>query len=112
MANAKDTEFATYEVELFEPIGPVRVRRMFGGYGMFLDGLMIGLIAADVLYLKTSEETAGVFEAGGLEPFVYFRQGKEISMSYHRAPDEALEDVEVMEWWAAMAIEAAAAAKK
>jgi len=72
---------------------------MFGGHGIFLQGLMFGLVADSVLYLKVDEETKNEFEAKGLEAFSYNKKGKEFKMSYYQAPEEALESAEEMNFW-------------
>ncbi len=109
-----EKEFTTYIVDLMQSIGPVKAKAMFGGYGIFLSGLMFGLIANNVLYLKVDLETENEFKAMGLEPFTYNKKGKEFKMSYYQSPEEALEDSEEMNLWAAKAYSAAlrAAAKK
>lgn len=110
----KEKEFTSYVVDLMQSIGPVNAQRMFGGYGIFLKGLMFGLIVEDVLYLKADKETENEFKARGLEPFRYARKGKEIELSYYQAPEEALEDSEEMNSWASKAYNTAlkAASKK
>jgi len=106
--------FASYIVELMQSIGPVISKKMFGGYGFFLDGLMFALMADNTLYLKADIETAKEFKALGLEQFTYSRKGKEFAMSYYRSPDEILEASDEMYSWANKAYGAAlrAAAKK
>lgn len=108
------SEFATMVVEQMQCIGPVGLRPMFGGYGLFLQGLMLGLIADDVLFLKVDDVTKSNFQAEGLSPFEYERQGKRFAMSYFEAPEAVFDDQEVMRDWASMAFEAAlrAAPKK
>ena len=96
----EEKEFVTYVVDLMQSIGPVRAKSMFGGHGIFLEGLMFGLIADSVLYLKVDKETEIEFKARGLEAFTYNKKGKEFKMSYYQAPEEALEDVEEMNSWA------------
>ena len=60
--------FHEFVMELFGPMGPVSVRRMFGGAGVFKDGLMFGLLADDVIYLKTDAALRAELEAEGCEP--------------------------------------------
>jgi len=112
--SAKEKEFVSYVVELMQPVGMVSAKRMFGGYGIFLDGLMFALVADSTLYLKADAETENVFEEKGLEKFKYNKKGKEYSMSYYCAPEEALEDMDEMNDWARRSCEAAlrAAARK
>jgi len=105
--SAKVSEFVTHLLDLLEPLGPVSARRMFGGYGIYLEGLMFALVADDTLYLKVDEHSRGAFQAAGLEPFRYSKKGKTYQMSYHAAPEDALEDAELMREWARKAVDAA-----
>ena len=109
-----DKEFVSYVVELMQSIGPVRAKAMFGGHGVFLEELMFGLIADNVLFLKVDKQSESNFKTRGLEAFTYMKKGKEFKMSYYQAPEEVLEDVEEMNYWANLAYSAAlrAAAKK
>jgi DNA transformation protein len=85
-------------------LGPVSVRRMFGGAGVYADGVMFGLVADDTLYLKVDAATAAAYEAEGLDPFVYTGRGKTIAMSYRRAPERLLDDPEEAAQWAGVAL--------
>jgi DNA transformation protein len=112
----EDKEFAAYVVDLMQGFGPVRSKSMFGGFGIFLDDLMMGLITDNELYLKVDEANLQQFSELGLMPFVYNKQGKKMEMSYYQAPEEAMEDSEIMAQWAssayAAALRAAAGKKK
>ncbi len=111
---ALKSEFVEYLLELLEPFGHVKAKAMFGGFGIYRHDLMFGLVADDTLYLKVDEKSRPEFESKGLSPFVYKMKGKEFSMSYYKAPDEALEDSAEMAQWAHKAYDAAlrAAQKK
>jgi len=113
-ASSTEKEFVSYVVDLMQSVGPVNAKGMFGGHGIFLDGLMFALVADSVLYLKADKEIIPQFEQKGLDAFSYARQGKEFRMSYYQAPEEVLEDAEEMNVWANKAYGAAlrAAAKK
>lgn len=100
-------EFVAYLVDLMQSVGPVRARRMFGGHGIFLDGLMFALVADATLYLKVDPESVASFQSRGLEPFRYRKKGKTLSMSYYQAPEEVLEDAGAMNAWANLAYAAA-----
>ena len=110
----EEQEFVAYVIDLMQSIGPVSAKRMFGGHGIFLEGLMFGLIAGNTLYLKVDAESKGSFEARGLEAFGYSKKGKEYKMSYYQAPEEALEDPQEMMAWAnqSYGVAIAAAARK
>ena len=78
----EEKEFAEHVVDLSLCIGPVYSKRMFGGFGIFLEGLMFGLIADNVYYIKVDEETRSEFEELGLEPFTYDKAGKKMNLGY------------------------------
>ncbi|HQT27200.1 MAG TPA: TfoX/Sxy family protein [Burkholderiales bacterium] len=105
-------EFAEYLHEVFSWFGPISVRRMFGGYGLFREGLMFGLVSDDTLYLKADEENAGRFEKLGLGQFGYRRRDRLVTLSYYMAPAEILEDSEQAAIWARSAFEAACRSRR
>lgn len=107
-----EKDFVLYVIELMQSVGPVSYRRMFGGYGLFLGGLMFGLIANNTLYLKADKTTEQEFKSRGLAPFTYSKKDKEVSLSYFQAPEETLEDLDEMNTWANKAYIAALRAAK
>jgi len=109
--------FTDFLKEQMAGFGLVRVKRMFGGAGIYHDGLMFALVADDVLYLKADEDTKSAFESEGLGPFVYeAKGGKKAVMSYWRAPERCLDDIDEMADWCrsshAVALKAAKAKRK
>ncbi|MDF1692011.1 MAG: TfoX/Sxy family protein [Zhongshania sp.] len=112
---AKESAFIQFLLEQLQWMGPVTARRMFGGWGLFLEGLMFALVLDNTLYLKADAESRGDFDALGLQPFSYERGGRGIALSYFQPPEEALDDVELLLTWANGAYAAAlrsAAAKR
>jgi len=93
--------------EVFERMGRIEARRMFGGHGIYHDGRMFALVANDTLYLKADAHTLGEFEKRGLSAFGYEREGRRTEMSYRQAPEELFEDREEAARWGRMAWEAA-----
>jgi DNA transformation protein len=94
--------------ELFAEFGPVDVRRMFGGAGVFAGDCMIALVSREVIYLKADTETIPGFEQEGLAPFSYAtRNGEHKLTSYWRMPDRLYDDPEELARWARAAHEAA-----
>ena len=100
-------EFVAYILEQLVPLGGVRAKRMFGGYGVYLEELFFAIIVDDMLYMKADDGNRGCFEALGLRPFRYQSRGKELTMSYYPLPDAALEDREEMLIWARRSVAAA-----
>lgn len=108
----KSNEFVQYLLELLSGMGPVRARAMFGGYGLYWEDLMFGLVADDVVYFKVDEVNLPDFDASGSQPFQL--ESKRATMSYYTVPDAALDDSELMCEWGQRGLEAArrASAKK
>ncbi len=97
-------------VELFAPVASVRVKRMFGGIGIWAGEGMIGLVADGVLYLKTDAATRPAFEAAGGRPFVYEGNGRRTQMSYWTPPDAFADDEAERARWTELARRAASSA--
>ncbi len=100
-------EFAQHLHDVLRRFGPIELRRMFGGHGVFRDGLMFGLVAGDVLYLKADAINQPWFEQRALPRFEYRRQGKTASLSYFRAPDEMMDAAAEAAEWARRSFDAA-----
>ncbi|MDC0662725.1 TfoX/Sxy family protein [Marinobacter sp. SS21] len=94
------SEYTDYLQEVFVQFGPVQARRMFGGHGIFHDGLMFALVSDETLYLKADDQCREAFIEAGLPPFEYEKQGKRMTMSYYQAPEEVLEDPDAAAEWA------------
>ena len=93
--------------EIFERLGRIETRRMFGGHGVWHEGRMIALVAKDTLYLKSDAGSAEHFDKLNLPPFTYVREGKAMPMSYRLAPADLFEDREEAALWGRRAYEAA-----
>jgi DNA transformation protein len=99
--------FVAHCQELLEPVGTVRVRRMFSGWGLYARDLFIAIVAFERLYLKTDVDTEAQFaEAGGLR-FEYQSAGRYVMLHYWTPPAEALESPALMLPWARLATQAA-----
>lgn len=103
--------FVEHVCELLSPLGPVVARRMFGGWGVSVDGMNVGLVAWNTLYLKGNAETEPRWLAAGCQPFVYEAKGKPMRLNYFTAPEEAMESPALMQPWARLALQAAVAAR-
>ena len=101
----------TYIQELFSAFGPVSVRRMFGGAGLYLHGVMFALIADDVLYFKIDGVNRPDYDAADMEPFRPWPD-KPTTMPYCELPVDVLEDRDRLAAWAGKALAAAEKSKK
>ncbi|MBK1837906.1 TfoX/Sxy family protein [Azospirillum sp. YIM B02556] len=107
------SEYVATLCEMMAPLGDVRARRMFGGYGLSIDGLTFALVADDTLYFKADDGNRPSFAELGLEPFRPMPD-KPTTLSYYPPPDSALDDRDDLLVWARSGFDAAlrAAAKK
>jgi DNA transformation protein and related proteins len=104
-------EYRDFVLEQLRALVPVTSRAMFGGVGVYADGLFFALLDGDTLYFKTDERTRGDYESRGLEPFRPF--GPESKpMGYHPAPAELLESPDLLRPWLEQALEVARRARK
>jgi DNA transformation protein len=98
--------------DLFAAFGPVTVRRMFSGAGIFADGLMFGLVVRDVIYLKADDTSIEDFEREGCAPFTYTRgktsgRPSQHALPYWRLPERLYDDPDELAAWAKRAFAAA-----
>lgn len=94
-------------LELLAPLGEASARRMFGGWGAYVDGVIVGLVTGGTVYLKTDAQTRSSFEAAGSVPFTFNRGKREVETSYWSAPEAAMDSPTAMRPWARRALEAA-----
>ncbi|HEY8119074.1 MAG TPA: TfoX/Sxy family protein [Methylophilaceae bacterium] len=106
------SEFVDFLQEVFEKFGRINARKMFSGYGLYHDGVMFGLVADEMLYLKADISNAHFFESRGLPQFAYTRGDKTVKMSYYLAPEEIYDDKEEAAVWARRSFEVAFRTKK
>jgi DNA transformation protein len=91
--------------ELFAQFRPVSVRRLFGGAGLYVDGVMFAILSKDVIYLKADDGTRAAFEREGCAPFSYqAKGGKRAIMSYWRMPERLYDDPDELAAWAEQAL--------
>ena len=94
--------------DLFAPFGDVVIKRMFGGLGIFHQGLSMAAVMDGILRLKADDQTVADFEAEGMGPFEYTRKnGTTTSMAYYQVPERLLDDPDEFRSWAEKAFDAA-----
>ena len=109
---ALSAEYAVFVEELFAAAFPIRIKRMFGGAGIFWDEVMIGLISDERIYLKADASTKADFEAEGSRPFVFTQKsGDIVAMSYLELPERLYDEPDEMRNWALSARAVALRAK-
>jgi DNA transformation protein and related proteins len=93
--------------ELFKPFGEVALKRMFGGYGVYAEGLCFAIESDGEVFLKVDAESQATFSAAGSSPFIYVAKGKPMATSYWRLPAIAHEGADELRHWAWLGLEAA-----
>lgn len=108
-----DSDFKDHVLDLLASLEGASARKMFGGYGVYAEGVMFGLIADSTFYLKVDADNVADFENAGSEPFLYQHKSrsKPTRMSYYRAPEDAMDHSEELLRWADSALAAAKRAK-
>lgn len=96
-----------YVADAVADLGDIRIKRMFGGAGLFCNELMFALEADGTVYFKADENNRSAFENAGSVPFSYEMSGKTRSMSYWQVPEDAADDPEELRNLAVGALEAA-----
>jgi DNA transformation protein and related proteins len=102
------SDFLPYALDQLKPFGRVVSRRMFGGVGLYSDGLFFGLISDDTLYLKVDDTNRGDYTSRGCKPFRPFADDT-YTMSYFELPADVLENPDELKDWARKALRVAAA---
>lgn len=91
-------EYLNFVMDKLSPLGDIRSRAMFGGYGIFYEGSMFALISEDTLYFKVNEDNRDMYEKAGSKLFPH-------GISYREVPTEVIEDNSKLLAWANLSIE-------
>jgi DNA transformation protein len=111
-AKAAKQQFRDEVVSHLNQVAPVTARAMFGGYGLYSEGIMFALIADTTVYFKVDAENRADFEAQGMSPFTYDGKGKPITMSYYEIPPAVWQDPPTLAAWVDQAQAAGRRAKR
>jgi DNA transformation protein and related proteins len=94
--------------ELFAEIGPIQIRKLFGGQGVYAGGMIVAVVVHGDLMLKIDAETEQLFAAAGSRQWTYARPGKApVRMPYSTMPDDAFDDPDSAAHWTRLAVDAA-----
>ena len=100
--------FAEFLREQLAPLGRIMLRRMFGKSGVFCDGVMLGMVTDNMLYLRVDEHNRETFkEAAAHSPLNYAKGGNTIDLSFWRAPERLFDEPDELVAWAKAALAAA-----
>ncbi|MBN9486159.1 MAG: TfoX/Sxy family protein [Alphaproteobacteria bacterium] len=100
--------FAEFLREQLAPLGRITLRRMFGKTGVFCDGMMLGMVTDNMLYLRVDDHNRETFrEAAAYPPLNYAKGGNTIDLSFWRAPERLFDEPDELVAWAQAALAAA-----
>jgi DNA transformation protein len=100
--------FAEFLREQLAPLGRITMRRMFGKTGVFLDGVMFGMVTENMLYLRVDDHNRVAFqEAAAFPPLNYEKKGNSIDLAFWRAPERLFDEPDALVAWARVALAAA-----
>ena len=108
---AVSQEYREFVLEQLGRVAPVTSRAMFGGVGIYSDGLFFALMDNDTVYLKVDDGNRGDFERVGMGPFRPFGDDQHV-MQYYELPADLLEDAEALRPWVDGALAVARRARK
>ncbi|CAH1199913.1 DNA transformation protein TfoX2 [Vibrio harveyi] len=75
-------------MKLFETLGNIKSRSMFGGFGLFADETMFALVVNNQLHIRADQQTSSDFETQGLKPYVYKKRGFPVVTKYYAISDD------------------------
>lgn len=105
---SRKNEFKDYVEEILAPLGRIRCRAMFGGFGIYCNDYFVAIIVDGVLYFKANDATKQSFLDEGCKPFEYAgRDGRRVSMSYYEVPSGAIDSSDAIAPWLALALKVA-----
>lgn len=105
--------FIDFVKDAFTPFGEITVRKMFGGGGVYCDGMFFAVLDEETVYLKTDAVTRAAFEGAGLEAFSFETKNGDIALtSYFAAPEGMFDDEDELRRWTTLALDAARRAVK
>lgn len=101
-------EFAEFLRDQLAPLGDIVVRRMFGKSGVFCDGVMLGMVTENTLYLRVDDHNRATFaEAASSPPLNYAKRGQTIDLSFWRVPERLFDEPDELVEWGRSALAAA-----
>src|SRR5437899_1821763 len=90
--------------DLFSEFGLIKLKRFFGGEGIWSGDTMIAMVFDDAIYFKTDEKTRQAFTAEKCKPFTFEKGSETIVTGWLSLPDRLYDDPEELALWARAAL--------
>jgi DNA transformation protein len=101
--------YLEYVLEQLASLPALRSNRMFGGIGLYSDGIFFGLIDDDTLFFKTNDTNIAPYRERNMPRFMPFPDRPDAVLGYHQVPADVIEDAETLVTWARSAVAVALA---
>lgn len=108
---AISNEYLEYLKDLLEWLPQLRVKRMFGGAGLYDGDLFFAIASGGELYLKADAQSEAFYRNGNSDRFTYESKGKVVGLNFWRVPAEVLEDPDALPRWVRVAMDTALRAR-
>jgi DNA transformation protein and related proteins len=109
---SKNDSYFQFIQEKFQPFPGISFKKMFGGMGLYKNGIVFGMIIQGELYFKADEKNQEEFKSRDSHPFTYQSRGKEVTLPYWLLPEEILENGGELEEWIEKSYEVGVRRKK
>jgi len=109
---AASKDYLEYILDVLSLCDNITAKRLFGGYGLYQNGIIFAIIVENELYFKVDESNIDLYQNLNSEPLTFHAKGKTISMSYRKVPDEIIENKELLVTHVELAVLASAKNKK
>ena len=96
--NSPKNQFKEYVLDQLHRLNGVECKAMFGGFGLYCNGVFFGIIADGCVYFKTNASTVEEYKERGMQPFK--PSAKQTLKNYYEVSEEILEDDEELAEWA------------
>ena len=104
-------DYKSYIEEQFSAYGDVDFKKMFGGYGIFREGIMFAMISpGDIFRMRADDNNVGDYQKEGMQQFP--SHGGKKGMPYWDVPAYVIENQNDLKLWAEKSYKAALRAKK
>ena len=107
-----DNSFKEFVADQLSAIPELRAKAMFGGHGLYQADRFFGILMDGRLYFKTDQHSRSDYLARGMQPFIYEKARRTMTINYFEVPAEVLENREDLVVWAKRAIQVAASSRK
>lgn len=98
--------------DMFAGLGEVTIKKMFGGQGIWHQGLTVGVVVDGAVLLRGDAVSMSEFEAAGAQRWTYDGKKRPVKMPYWTIPDSAIDDPDELARWTRIAYESALRASK